>query len=208
VPRQAINLLAVLSAVVLSIALAAAIIELWARLKRRNQPTNDPDNYVERWWHLLGISFGATLQSLRQGQAIFRQPRLLAWGLVASTLSWIAQLIGIYWTLEAYSLPVGVGAAGVVFLASNLVQLFPITPGNLGVFQAATATLLAGLYPKVTTQAAVTFSIGLQLIEALLGVGVGFVFLSLEGLSIGALRSEAEEEGEEELESVGLPSSS
>ncbi len=195
VPRQAINLLAVLSAVVLSIAVAAAIIEVWARLKRRNTP-EDSSAYVERWWHLLGISFTAALVSMRQGQAIFRQPKLLAWGLVASTLSWIAQLIGIYWTIEAYSLPVGVGAAGVVFLASNLVQLFPITPGNLGVFQAATATLLASLYPSVTTNAAVTFSIGLQLIEALLGVGVGFVFLSLEGLSVGALRTEVEEEGE------------
>ena len=194
VPRQAINLLAVLSAVVLSIALAAAIIELWARF-RRNRVPHDPADYVERWWHLMGISFTAVFVSMRQGQAIFRQPRLLAWGLFASTLSWLAQLLGIYWTLKAYSIPVGVGAAGVVFLASNLVQLFPITPGNLGVFQAATATLLARLY-SVPARAAVTFSIGLQLIEALLGVGVGFVFLSLEGLSVGALRTEMEEEGE------------
>ncbi len=153
-------------------------------------------DYVERWWHLLGISFSATVQSVGHGQAIFRKPRLLAWALATSTLSWVAQLAGIYWTLKAYSLPVGVGAAGVVFLASNLVQLFPITPGNLGVFQAATATLLAGLYPSIGTHAALTFSIGLQLIEALLGVGVGFVFLSLEGLSVGALRSEAEEDEE------------
>ena len=83
------------------------------------------------------------------------------------------------------------GAAGVVFLASNLVQLFPITPGNLGVFQGATATVLAGLY-SVPTNLALTFSIGLQLIEALLGVGLGFFFLSYEGLSLGELRSEAE----------------
>ena len=194
VPRQAINLLAVLTAVVLSIAIAAAIIEIWARFKRRRQPEDD-SAYVEHWWHLLGISFTATIVSMRQGQAIFRQPKLLVWGVLASTLSWLAQLLGIFWTLKAYSLPVGVGAAGVVFLASNLVQLFPITPGNLGVFQAATATLLTRLYP-VPARAAVTFSIGLQLIEALLGVGVGFVFLSLEGLSVGALRTEAEEEGE------------
>ena len=60
----------------------------------------DSSAYVERWWHLLGISFTAALVSMRQGQAIFRQPKLLAWGLVASTLSWIAQLIGIYWTIE------------------------------------------------------------------------------------------------------------
>ncbi len=194
VPRQALNLLAVLTAVVLSIALAAAIIEIWARVRHR-EAHQEPDDYVERWWHLLGISFTATLDSVRQGQAIFRRPRLLAWGLVASTLSWAAQLLGIYWTLKAYSVPVGVGAAGVVFLASNLVQLFPITPGNLGVFQAATATLLSRLY-SVPLQTAVTFSIGLQLIEALLGVGVGFVFLSLEGLSVGALRTEMQDEGE------------
>jgi uncharacterized protein (TIRG00374 family) len=195
VPRQATNLLAVLSGVVLTIALAAAGIELWARLRRRRIPTTD-DAYVERWWHLLGISFTAVMQSMRQGQAIFRRPPLLAFGLTASTLSWIAQLAGILCTMKAYGLPLGVGAAGVVFLASNLVQLFPITPGNLGVFQGATAPLLVALYPAVNLNDALTFSIGLQLIEALLGVGVGFVFLSLEGLSLGALRTQVEQEGD------------
>jgi peptidoglycan-N-acetylglucosamine deacetylase len=194
VPRQATNLLAVLSGVVLTIGLAAAAIELAVRLRHRRSPASD-DDYVERWWHLLGISFTAFIQSLREGQAIFRRPKLLAWALTTSTLSWVAQLAGILFTLRAYGIHLGIGAAGVVFLASNLVQLFPITPGNLGVFQTATAPLLVALYPTVDLNSAVTFSIGLQLIEALLGVGVGFVFLSLEGLTLGALRSQLERGG-------------
>ncbi|HEU0194024.1 MAG TPA: flippase-like domain-containing protein [Gaiellales bacterium] len=193
VPRQAVNLLAVLSGVVIAIAAVAAGIEIWTRFRHRGEPEENEEDYVERWWHLLGISVTATLDSLHQGQTIVRRPRLLAWATLTSTLCWLAQLAGIYWTLKAYGLPLGVGAAGVVFLASNLVQLFPITPGNLGVFQGVTALGLTALY-NVDAHTALTFSIGLQLIESLLAVGLGFVFLSLEGLSVGALREEVEQE--------------
>ena len=49
---------------------------------------------------------------------------------------------GILWALEAYGIEKGIGAAALVFLASNLVGLFPIVPGNLVVFQGATYTAL------------------------------------------------------------------
>ena len=190
VPEQAVRLLAVLSGVFLFIGLVAAGIEIAGRIQRRRMvPTAQ---YVERWWHLLGISFTSTMSGLREGQAIFRRPRLLAWGLVMATISWVMQLAGIYWALRAYGIDEGLGAAGVVFLASNLVQLFPITPGNLGVFQGATAGGLSVLYP-VSSDLALTFSIGLQLIEAALGVGIGFIFLSLEGLSVAELRRQVED---------------
>jgi len=61
------------------------------------------------------------------------------------------------------------------------------------VFQGATYTALQAY--NVSTNLAINFSIGLQLIEALLGVGLGFFFLSYEGLSVGELRSEAEASG-------------
>jgi len=193
VPQQGVYLLAVLSGVVLLVAMVAAGIEVATRIQRRRMvPTTD---YVERWWHLLGISFTSTMRTLRQGQAIFGRPRLLAWGLMTAAVSWVMQLAGIYWTLKAYGIDEGLGAAGVVFLASNLVQLFPITPGNLGVFQGATAGGLSVLYP-VSSDLALTFSIGLQLIEAALGVGIGFIFLSLEGLSVAELRRQVEDEAE------------
>jgi uncharacterized protein (TIRG00374 family) len=190
VPRAAVNLLAVLSGVVIFIALVAAVIEVWSRVRRRQLP---PDDYVERWWHLLGISFTSTVAALRRGQAIFERPKLLAFALVTATGTWVAQMAGIYLTLAAYGIHKSLGVTAVVFLASNLVQLFPITPGNLGVFQGATATSLTLLY-SVPANLALTFSIGLQLIEALLGVGVGFVFLSMEGLSVAELQTQVESE--------------
>ena len=193
VPQQAVRLLAVLSGVVLFIGLVAAGIEIAGRIQRRRMVPTAP--YVERWWHLLGISLTSTMRGLREGQAIFRRPRLLGWGLVMATVSWVMQLAGIYWALRAYGIDEGLGAAGVVFLASNLVQLFPITPGNLGVFQGATAGGLSVLYP-VPSDLALTFSIGLQLIEAALAVGIGFIFLSLEGLSVAELRRQAEDESD------------
>ncbi len=195
VPRAAVNLLAVLSGVVLFIAAVAIAIEIWGRVRRRQRP---PDDYVERWWHLLGISFTSTVAALRRGQAIFQRPRLLAFGITASTGTWIAQMAGIYFTLAAYGIHKGLGVTAVVFLASNLVQLFPITPGNLGVFQGATATSLTLLY-GVPANLALTFSIGLQLIEALLGVGVGFVFLSMEGLSVAELQTPVDAEPEADV---------
>jgi uncharacterized membrane protein YbhN (UPF0104 family) len=188
VPGWAVNLLLVLIGVVLVIAVAACAIEVWARYRRGSVPTES--DIVERWWHLLGISLGALPMALRQGQALFRRPRLLLWALLTSTASWLAQMVGILWALEAYGIEKGIGAAALVFLASNLVGLFPIVPGNLVVFQGATYTALQ-VY-NVPTNLAITFSIGLQLIEAVLGVGIGFFFLSYEGLSVGELRAEAE----------------
>jgi uncharacterized membrane protein YbhN (UPF0104 family) len=163
-------------------------IEVWVRYRRRQLPVEDDP--VERWWHLLGIQLSALPVAIRQGQALFRRPKLLLWGLVTAAGSWLAQLVGIYWALEAYGIRHGVGAAALVFLASNLVGLFPIVPGNLVVFQGATYTALQ-VY-NVPTNLAINFSIGLQLIEAILGVGLGFFFLSYEGLSVGELRTEAE----------------
>jgi peptidoglycan/xylan/chitin deacetylase (PgdA/CDA1 family)/uncharacterized membrane protein YbhN (UPF0104 family) len=188
IPGWAANLLAVLVAVVAVIGSAVLAIELWARYRRRQVPS-DAD-IVERWWHLLGIQLTALPIALRQGQALFRRPRLLVWALATSTLSWLAQMLGIYWTLLAYGIHENIGAAGVVFLASNLVGLFPLVPGNLVVFQGATYAALQ-VY-NVPTNIAINFAIGLQLIEALLGVGLGFFFLSYEGLSVGELRTEAE----------------
>jgi hypothetical protein len=40
----------------------------------------------------------------------------------------------------------------------------------------------------VSTASAVAFSVGLQLVEGLLGVGLGLVFLAREGLSLSGAR--------------------
>ena len=190
IPGWAFKLVLVLVGVVLVIAISAVAIEVFARYRRRQIPGDDDGDRVERWWHLLGIRMSALPLTIRQGQALWRHPRLLLWGLATATLSWLAQMLGILWALDAYGIHGGIGAAALVFLASNLVGLFPIVPGNLVVFQGATYTALQ-VY-NVPTNLAINFSIGLQLIEAMLGVGLGFFFLSYEGLSVGELRTEAE----------------
>jgi peptidoglycan/xylan/chitin deacetylase (PgdA/CDA1 family)/uncharacterized membrane protein YbhN (UPF0104 family) len=191
IPGWAGDLLWVLAAVVITIAIVAGTIEVWARYRRRQVGSDEESDPVERWWTLLGLSATAISSAMRHGQAIFRHPRLLAWGLFTAALSWVAQIVGIHWALHAYGIETGIGIAGLVFLTSTLVGLFPIVPGNVVVFQGATVAALT-FATNVGAEKAFTFSIGLQLIEALLSVGLGFFFLSYEGLSLGELRTEAE----------------
>ncbi len=96
--------------------------------------------------------------------------------------------LGIWLTLRAFGIDSHtLGAAAAVFVASNVVGLVQITPGNVGVFQLAVALALRVSY-GVDQTTAITFGIGLQVIEVALGAGLGFVFLSLEGLSFGEVR--------------------
>jgi hypothetical protein len=68
----------------------------------------------------------------------------------------------------------------------NVATIFPLWPGNVGLVQAAIALPLRRYgVPYVKGFA---FGIGLQAIEASVGVGIGLVFLAREGLSIAMLR--------------------
>jgi len=126
---------------------------------------------------------GSALRGLASGQALLRSRRRLPLAVAAGSLSWAAQVAGIWAALEGFGIHAGLGAAGAVFLASTLVQLFPFWPGNLGVFQLGVAAPLAHLY-GVDAASALAFSVGLQLIEGVLGVGLGAAFLAREGLGL------------------------
>jgi glycosyltransferase 2 family protein len=128
------------------------------------------------------------ISGLSAGQALFSQPRATALALVAGTFSWAAQIAGIWAALEAFGIHIGVAGAGLVFVSSTIVQLFPFWPGNLGIFQLGVSAPLVSAY-AVSTSTAVAFSVGLQLVEGLLGVGLGLVFLAREGLSLSGART-------------------
>jgi hypothetical protein len=73
-----------------------------------------------------------------------------------------------------------------VLVLINVATIFPLWPGNFGLVQAAIALPLVSYgvdYPK-----GVAFGVGLQAIEASVGIGVGLVFLAREGLSYAMLR--------------------
>jgi glycosyltransferase 2 family protein len=127
------------------------------------------------------------MAGLSRGQALFSQPRATALAMTAGTLSWAAQIAGIWAALEAFNIHVGLAGAGLVFVSSTIVQLFPFWPGNLGIFQLGVAGPLVSVY-AISTANAVAFSVGLQLVEGLLGVGLGLMFLAREGLSLSGAR--------------------
>jgi hypothetical protein len=92
----------------------------------------------------------------------------------------------------------------------NVVTIVPFWPGNVGVVQIAIATSLVGY--NVAYARGFAFGIGLQAIEASVGVGVGLIFLAREGLSYGTLREleepvengELEEQPERERPRAGV----
>jgi len=104
--------------------------------------------------------------------------------------------------MKAFHLDLPLPAAGLVLVLMNVATIFPLWPGNVGLMQAAIAgPLLNYGVPGVRGFA---FGIGLQTIEASVGVTVGLIFLAREGLSFATLRKlpspEEEDEAAQDLE--------
>jgi hypothetical protein len=88
--------------------------------------------------------------------------------------------------MNAFDIREPLAAAGLVLLLVNVVSVFPFWPGNVGLVQAGIAVSLAQYGVGYTLGFA--FGIGLQAIEASVGIGIGTVFLAREGLSYGMLK--------------------
>lgn len=177
--------------------LVVGLVELVSRWRLRRGEVRE--DYARTWWRSTLRTVELHLHSLSRGAQLLRRPWLAVSSFGAGLLSWIAQIVGIYLALLAFDIDTHpVAAACVVFLVSNLVGFVPLVPGNLGVFQLAVATALSQAF-DISFGQAVTFAIGLQVIEVALGAGLGFIFLSVEGLSFGDVRrtiSRAEDEQE------------
>jgi uncharacterized protein (TIRG00374 family) len=185
--------------------LVVGLVELISRWRLRRGDVRE--DYARTWWRSTLRTAELHLHSLSRGAQLLRRPWLAVSSIAAGLLSWIAQIIGIWLALLAFDIHShAVAAACVVFLVSNLVGFVPLVPGNLGVFQLAVATALSQAF-DVSFGQAITFAIGLQVIEVALGAGLGFVFLSLAGLTFGDVRrtiSRTEDE-EEKLRSGPPP---
>jgi uncharacterized protein (TIRG00374 family) len=188
VPSLAKKLVAAFVAALFLIGLVLVGLEAFSRY-RRHQHRGEVD-YAQAWWLAARIQLESFLHGIARGQQLWRNRRAALLAGASGFASWITQILAIYWSLRAFGIGVhhGMAAAALVFFASTLAQLFPILPGNLGVFQGAVALPLTTTY-GVDPSRAVQFAIGLQLIEAVLGVGLGFWFLWREGLSLAEARS-------------------
>jgi phosphatidylinositol alpha-mannosyltransferase len=124
------------------------------------------------------------LVRVRRGLAVFRRPKLGALAVTAQLGAWSIQWLSCYVLLVALGIDhrAGAGAAAAVLFAVNVTAALPVTPSNLGVFQAACVAVLTGAY-GISAARALGFGIILQAVEIATAVVMGAPALVKEGLS-------------------------
>ena len=138
------------------------------------------------------------IEMARQGLGVMHAPLAAVIAVAFQIVGWGLQLLAVYTAMRAFDIHAPLAAAGLVLLLMNVAILFPLWPGNVGLYQAAVAAPL--LSYGVATGRGVAFGIGLQMIESSVGIGIGMVFLAREGLTYATLK-EIPEPGQVELES-------
>ncbi len=138
----------------------------------------------------------------RIGLAVMRRPVPALTAAGFQFLGWLFQLLAVYAAMHAFRIYEPLVAAGLVLLMMNVVTVVPFWPGNVGLTQAAVAVSLAQYGVRYAKGFA--FGIGLQLIEASVGIGVGGVFLAREGISYAMLKDMETEADHEEGAAIEL----
>jgi glycosyltransferase 2 family protein len=175
---------AITSLVALTVAALALLTIAVASARRHSRPVLDELSVIRR---LLAMA--------RQGLGVMRAPVAAAAALCYQVVGWTFQLLAVYAAMRAFNIEEPLAAAGLVLLLMNVATLFPLWPGNFGLLQAAVALPLVSY--GIDYAHGFAFGIGLQAIEASVGVGVGLLFLAREGMSFAMLRRIPEHEPEE-----------
>lgn len=132
-------------------------------------------------------AFHRVVAMARQGLGVMRNPLGMALAVSFQIAGWVCQLFAVWTAMRAFDIHAPLPAAGVVLLVMNVVTIFPFWPGNVGAVQLAIATPLRTSY-GVATAVGVAYGFGLQAIEASVGIGIGLLFLTREGLSFAMLK--------------------
>ena len=126
------------------------------------------------------------LTMARHGLGVMRAPAAAAGAISLQCLGWAFQLFAVYATMRAFNIEEPLAAAGLVLVLMNVATIFPLWPGNVGLLQAAVALPLVSY--GIDYAHGFAFGIGLQAIEASVGVVAGLLFLAREGLSFAMLK--------------------
>ena len=140
--------------------------------------------------HRWGGEARDALARVRSGLRVFRSPRLGFEATVMQLGAWGLQWVSCYVLLVALGLDLDMGAAAAVLFAVNVTAVLPLTPSNLGVFQAACLAVLTGAYGIDPAQA-LGYGIILQAVEVATAVIMGAPALVNEGLSWREVRLRA-----------------
>jgi phosphatidylinositol alpha-mannosyltransferase len=132
------------------------------------------------------------ITKVRDGLQVFRNPRLGAAAAVFQLTAWGLQSVSCYLLLVALGLDhqTGFAAAAAVLFAVNVTAVVPVTPANLGVFQAAcVAVLHTGWHVGVAP--AFAYGVILQGVEVATAILMGTPALVKEGMSWREIRMRA-----------------
>jgi phosphatidylinositol alpha-mannosyltransferase len=133
------------------------------------------------------------LALVRSGLTVYRRPRLGLTAAAAQLGAWGVQWISCYVLLVALNLDAwhtDLGTAAAILFAVNVTAVLPLTPSNLGVFQAACVAVLSYAYGVPAAQA-LGYGIILQAVEIATAVVMGAPALVKEGLSWREVRLRA-----------------
>jgi uncharacterized membrane protein YbhN (UPF0104 family) len=165
-----------------------------ALARRRHQPLHSEVGAVRR-----------VLRMARYGLTVLGRPGPAILALCFQLLGWTAQIFAVWAAFRAFQIDLGFPAAALVLMLMNVVTVFPFWPGNVGLLQAAIAFAL--LSYGVAYPHGFAYGIGLQAIEASVGIGLGTLFLAREGFSFAMLRrmpevTEVEVDEDERVERI------
>jgi uncharacterized membrane protein YbhN (UPF0104 family) len=105
-------------------------------------------------------------------------------------VAWLIQLGAAWAALQAFHLGgAGLRGAALVLILTNIIGLVPLTPGNVGTFQAAALAALA--VSGVGAGPAVAYALGLQAMQLVVGAIAGLASLSLQDLTLTDLRGKS-----------------
>jgi phosphatidylinositol alpha-mannosyltransferase len=142
--------------------------------------------------HALVVRLRGALTRVRAGLTVFSKPRLGATATVMQLAAWGMQAVSCYLLLVALGLShqTGFAAAAAVLFAVNITAVIPATPANLGVFQAACATVLHTGW-HVGWASGVAYGVILQSVEVVTAILLGMPALVKEGMSWREIRLRA-----------------
>ena len=128
------------------------------------------------------------LARVRGGLRVFRHLRDGLAATLAQLAAWAMQVLSAYLVLQALGLQrtAGLAGAAAVLVAVNVTAVVPVTPSNVGVFQAACVAVLAGF--GVPGGPALAYGVLLQAVEVITAVALGLPALAAEGLSWSQVR--------------------
>jgi phosphatidylinositol alpha-mannosyltransferase len=182
---------AIIGALAVPVALIALALAGPRLLRRGERSDVDWVRRTAAWINLQLVQF-------RKGLVVFRHPRAAIHATATQLLAWGLQLAACYIVILALSLQhhANLIAAAAVLLAVNLTAVVPVTPSNVGVFQAACIAVLAPF--GISANQGLAYGLLLQAIEVVCAFGLGVPSLLREGLPLAELRRQARRSVDEE----------